>query len=136
MTKEVPGRILGIVIVALIASGCFPYHFTDRPGVSGRVIDAETEAPIERADVTLQIKMSDEEIAAVSAPDGQFMIPAKQSWGIVIAPFDPLAHIWHVKIQAPGYEKYDERFVTSTTGPAMTELGPIRLRKAVSGERP
>ena len=129
-------KVLEICILALVASGCFPYHFTERPGVSSRLVDAETEAPIERADVRLQIlQVAEEELAAWSGPDGQFIITAKQVWGIVIVPFDPIAHVWRLSIQAAGYENYEEKFVTSTMGPAMTVLDPIRLLKDKREER-
>ena len=45
----------GIIII----SGCVPYNFTEQPGVVGKIIDAETDEPIDNVSVRLEYKSND-----------------------------------------------------------------------------
>lgn len=109
--------------VALVS--CAPYHFTARPGASGRVVDARTSRPISGANITLAATNISE--TTISGADGAFLVPPKQQWGIYIVPMDPIGWDVHVTIEALGYSSGSREFVTSAMGSAVRELGDIRL---------
>ena len=46
-------RLLPALLVTLALGGCFPYHYTQRPGVTGTVVDAQSGAPIRGALVSV-----------------------------------------------------------------------------------
>jgi hypothetical protein len=124
-------------VIALLASGCFPYHYTMRPGVSGRLVDAATDAPIPGADVHLkryerELMFNDkppEEVAEATGSDGAFSIPARKTWGLYIVPMDVFNRKWTVTIEASGYQKYESDLSANPMGQSEFELGAIRLQK-------
>ncbi len=78
-------------------SGCMPYHFTQRPGVSGKVFDADTNSPIIDVKVQLGRDLPDERYFSIedksiyitkSSIDGNFYIAPKKKWGIYVVPMD------------------------------------------------
>ena len=46
-------QLLLTIPISLGLAGCFPYHFVDRPGISGTVVD-EADVPIANATVILR----------------------------------------------------------------------------------
>lgn len=126
----------GLFLIPLFsASGCFPYHFTMRPGAAGQVIDSASKRPIEGAKVTLTTYSAgnkDEDVSVKTRDDGSFIIPADRKWGIIIilGPFDPLPLNGQVSVRANGYQDGVRDIKITTMGPANSKLGIISLEQA------
>jgi hypothetical protein len=119
------GVLTFFCLLVFVALGCFPYQFTVEPGVKGLLVDARTGLPIPGAEIALRTRKG--EANTVTSDDGGFRIDAKQNWGIVIAPFDSLHYDCTVSIEASGYDSATMKFRTSSTGPAVTDLGTVHL---------
>ena len=123
--------LCGFFVLFLI--GCFfPRLFVDQPGASGRVVDLRTGLAITVAEIKLETEDMQRNpivLSTTTTADGRFLMPAKESWGVIAAPFDPVHFTCTVSITARGYESASIKFVTRITGPAITDLGEIRLKK-------
>jgi hypothetical protein len=126
-----PRVVLLFLSFGLFAAGCFPYRFTIVPGATGEVVDAQSGAPLSGALVTLTDRYRPDryEITGLTMADGRFEIPAKQGWGVVIAPFDPLPVTALVTVQADGYQQAEKKISMTTMGPAITNLGKISMTR-------
>ena len=127
MTKFV--SFISLFALCLAASGCFPYHYTTRPGLSGAVVGGESHAPLAGAEISFG--GTNTTALAFSAADGSFHILPKRQWGIWIIPQDVFALPWSVRIYHAGYETNCTRFGfrSSATGERATvQLGVISLK--------
>ncbi len=124
---------MAILIVALLYSGCFPYHFTEKPGVSGTVLDARTGIPIPGATVCLTsypFAVNETKIeTSTTQGDGSFLIPAQQRWSLYIVPLDPGPMKGIISVQAKGYKEFVKEFHLNTMGPATTKMKNIPLER-------
>jgi len=115
----------------LLCSGCFPYQYTTKPGVSGTVLDADTRKEIHGANVTLttySFPQNKENIETTTTQmDGTFVIQAEQKWGLYMVPLDPAPLKASISVEMEGYNQYNENFYTKTTGPAISKLKNILL---------
>jgi len=121
------------LIVSLILSGCFPYRFVDRPGISGCVIDHRTKQPIGNATVTAHFRQAP--VSASSAPDGTFTIPPKYSWGIFIIPMDPYGENTEIDFTQPGYMPARKEVIWNMASQPNRELGQILMDRRRPPER-
>jgi hypothetical protein len=118
-----------LLLLTLAASGCFPYHYTTRPGINGTVLSAATGQPILQAGVTLS--GANTTTSTATAGDGSFSIPPCRRWGIWIIPQDVFASRWTVCVGHSGFKTNctDFLFKVSATGEAaQTNLGVISLQ--------
>ena len=62
----VASRLALTVVGGLCLVGCFPYHYTLRPGVTGVVLDARTGTPVANATVAVRSRDSHGQISEVT----------------------------------------------------------------------
>ena len=120
---------LGLVL-CITMSGCFPYHYTMRPGLSGDVVSEESHKPLTNAAISF-VGNTNIATVAFSAEDGSFTISPERKWGIWIIPQDVFALPYTVCVHHAGYEtNYIKfRFSFAATGKASTRpLGTISLK--------
>jgi len=82
-------KLLLALAICQLCTGCVvPTVFPDKPGVSGRVLDSNTNSPIKSATITLQSE--DSVIKTISSKAGKFSIPSKSHIEVLFyfAPFD------------------------------------------------
>jgi hypothetical protein len=126
------GRL--VVLMAVISTaGCFPYRYTLRPGVSGRVVDSRSADAI--ANATVAVRSRDfhhqtGELILHTRADGSFALAPKQHWSIYIIPMDVLGPWTSVTISAPEYASQTLQLTSSAMGPKQVALGEIRLKKS------
>jgi hypothetical protein len=92
---------------AILLSGCWPYRYTTHPGIVGTVVSADDGAPVASAEVILIAPLwsqAGRRLTAKSGADGQFEI-------------------------APAYILENVPLPCSETGPVMTDLSTISLRR-------
>ena len=127
MLKLVSHFVLFALCVTM--SGCFPYHYTTRPGLSGTVVSAASHMPL--AEAGISFGRTNTTIVAFSTADGSFAVSPRRQWGIWIIPQDVFAMPWTVCIRHAGYEtNYTQfRFSAAATGKAANmQLGVISLK--------
>jgi hypothetical protein len=115
--------------LCITVSGCFPYHYTMRPGLAGTVVSTENNAPLANAGVWFD--GTNASLVAFSAADGSFYVPPRRKWGVWIIPQDVFPMRWSVRIYHPGYQTTHAQFLfrAAATGPAATQnLGTIPLK--------
>lgn len=107
-------------------------HFTEFPGVSGRVVDAKTSSPISGAEVTVSLsspaKNTGPKMAATDS-DGAFSIQPEKHWGIYIIPMDFMGFFGQVTVNASGYSAAQRDIRSSPIGPEATAYGEIALER-------
>jgi hypothetical protein len=126
MAKHV--NFISLFALCLAASGCFPYHYTDRPGISGRVVNARTREPL--AGASISFGLTNTVAVAISSADGSFVVSPKRQWGIWIIPQDVFSFPWTVCVRHSGYESNYIRFpfnAAATGKAAKKALGVISL---------
>jgi hypothetical protein len=84
-------------------TGCFPYDYTDRPGVAGTVVSSDSHEPVAGAGISF----GPVNAVAYSATDGSFSVPPKKEWGVWIIPQDVFTLPCAVSIRRNGYEAYE-----------------------------
>jgi hypothetical protein len=96
-----------ILAIAFVGTGCIPYYLQETPRVTGRVINAADQGPVEHA--RLHYTMFPKEIVIASA-DGTFDFRAIHRWQLV--PLGPLDRFYdlHLLVEAPGYHTEELRF--------------------------
>jgi hypothetical protein len=95
-----------LVLACLFGQGCFVWHYTMTPPVSGRVIDSATGSPVVSAKVGFR---EHKRIETLTAADGSFLLPSDHTWGpAVIIPFEftPCGGLFF--IEAPGYDTFEQ----------------------------
>jgi len=100
---------LSLFTLCIAASGCFPYHYTTRPGLAGSVVGAESHAPLAGAGISFG--GTNATAVAFSAADGSFVVSPKRQWGIWIIPQDVFAMPWSVRVYHTGYETIETRII-------------------------
>jgi len=121
-----------LIVAGLCLAGCFPYHYTLRPGISRSVVDSQSHTPIAEAAVVVHTHIRFSEIRDVRlAPDsdGIFCLPPSLQWGVYVVPMDVFFPWSEVTIEAPGYEKKDLHLRASAMGPSKFDLGEIRMSR-------
>ena len=120
--------------VALSAAlvGCFPYRYTDRPGVAGRIVSSSDATPVPNATIRLSFSHpidKHEPIETQAGTDGNFNALAKTFWGVYFIPQEP-GHpgTCTVEVHAQGYEPEVREFRWWGAGPSVKGLGEIALR--------
>jgi hypothetical protein len=119
--------IIPVCVLCLTACGCFPYHYTNRPGLAGTVVSAQGDVPLAGAGISFGTNTT---ALAFSSADGSFYVPPKRRWGIWIIPQDVFPLHWTASVSHSGYETSHREFsfLCSATGKAATEqLGVISL---------
>jgi hypothetical protein len=97
-------RFLLLFPVLLTTSGCFPYHYTARPGITGTVVSAASQQPVVGAGIAFGRTNA---IIAQTATDGYFAIPPKKRWGIWIIPQDVFTRYYEVSVRRDGFQDYE-----------------------------
>jgi hypothetical protein len=121
----------------LFYSGCFPVHWTTTPGVSGVVLNSQTQSPVVGAQAVVSpiyhLAPSTDEVvtnihALVVATDsnGQFVFPPQRRWGIFVLGFegDIRPPCGALAVRCDGYEPVVRSFLSWQT---TTNLGSILL---------
>jgi hypothetical protein len=121
-----------VVVAAIMLNGCFPMHYTKFPGASGRVIDAETSAPIGNASIKLELNSpakNDGPKTTLTDSNGAFSVEPVKRWGIYIVPMDFIGFFGQVSVDAPGYNSVLKELRSSPVGPEETNYGDISLER-------
>lgn len=120
---------LGFALLVLSAlagclAGCIPYHYTDNPAVSGRVVDARTARPLSMAAAHFE-SSAPRALPTRTTADGSFSLPAEEHWGLLFLIATPsLRKEPSLVVQAPGY--------ASKNVPLGWSESPVRLDKPVA----
>jgi hypothetical protein len=122
---------LAVVLCCLSLSGCFPYHYTIQPGISGTVVAAPGSDPLPGAQVTLSVgKFFSRSTVIETSTDaqGRFELTPRRQWGVFVAGQEPLIRGGcEVSVNAQRFEKVSRHIRCSEMGPATTGLGKITL---------
>jgi hypothetical protein len=120
-----------VVVSIAVCSGCIPYRFTARTGVSGTVTDAQTGNGVFQATIALSSRGTTQqpsELVTHSDAYGRYEIPAQRRWGILpIGPLDPARWGTRINVTATGYKSYNESFPCTTVGPSVIKLPDLKL---------
>jgi hypothetical protein len=127
-------RLPVVLLVALSVGGCFPYHYTQRPGATGTVVDAQSGAPIRGALVSLvgygmSSRPQDDVFDARTAADGRFEIVPVKQWNIYVVPMRPAPVPVALKVRAKGYRDLDKEISFSMLGPSVEDFGSLRMTR-------
>ena len=123
-----------IVACCALLSGCWPYHYTMQPGVSGVVVAAPGADPLAGAQVTLSIQQRGIPPTFTETStdvQGRFRLVPHRQWGVFIPmqePFIPTKCA--VLVTAPRFVMISRDVRCSPMGPATTDLGTITLERA------
>ncbi len=120
-------RLAAVLVFVGSASGCFPYHFTTRIGISGTVVDARNSTPIPDATVIISDPANQQVASASTDASGRFRIAPHRVWWIYIVPMDAFPYRTPATISALGYESTSIAVVTNPMGPKELSLGEIHL---------
>lgn len=131
--QKIP-RLFAVFLLALSTGGCFPYYYTQRPGATGTVVDAQSGAPVSGALVSLvsygmRSRPQDDVFDVRTAADGRFEIFPVQRWNMYIVPMHPSPIPAALKIRAKGYKDADREISFSMLGPAVEDFGSVRLTR-------
>jgi hypothetical protein len=126
--------LLPVLLAALSLGGCFPYHYTQRPGATGTVVDAQSGAPIRGALVSLvgygmRSRPQDDVFDVRTAADGRFEILPVKEWNIYVVPMHPASIPVALKVRANGYTDLDREISFSMLGPAVEDFGALRMTR-------
>jgi hypothetical protein len=121
-----------VLVSALLVSGCFPYHFTARAGISGVVVDSASSMPIPNATISLRDRPGRSAASAYTDADGSFLIAPRLVWGIYIVPMDVFPYRTDATISALGYESVSLPVLPNPRGERVVSLGRIQLRSRTS----
>ena len=99
--------VLGVVLTAL--SGCIPYHYVGRPGITGTIVDQTTSHPVSGATVALNMHGYAGQVTSTTVAKtddaGRFTIPAKRYWSvlIILGPVDFMSYYGTANVSAAGF---------------------------------
>jgi hypothetical protein len=119
---------MAVLAFLLPVSGCIPWHFTMRAGVSGVVADSTSLMPISNATITLRDRPGKPTVQAHTDANGKFRIAARQMWSIYIVPMDIFPFQTDATISAPGYETVLVPVSPDPRGQSVVPLGRIHLQ--------
>jgi len=80
--RSVPRSGIKFFVVLVVASwtaGCIPMRYTSGPGAKGRVVDANSHAPVADAFVTMT-RSKGAAAQTTTAKDGKFRIGSRHRW--------------------------------------------------------
>jgi hypothetical protein len=125
---------VAVTLCCTLLSGCWPYHYTSQPGVSGVVVAAPGANPLAGAQVALavQIRNGTPTILEVATDEqGRFKLSPQRLWSMFVVgqeAFPPRKCV--VSVTAPQFVKISRDINCSEMGPAHTDLGTIALERA------
>lgn len=125
-------RIIALLTLSATLGGCFPYHFTVIPAITGLVEDESTEEPLANVMVRVVTPNPDQNpgrFETTSGPNGRFHLSAQRQWSVYTMPQENWPRRYLVRISAPGYETTTAEVVAKPMGAKDAALGIIRLRK-------
>jgi hypothetical protein len=117
--------------VMTCAGGCFPYKFTTRPAVAGRVVNAQTSAPIAGAQVEARSDAANTRHSSSSATssDGRFQFERQTKWGLFIIPMDVWVPGAQLRVDHPDFMPAEKDFPGALNrGPATINAGDLKLQ--------
>ena len=122
-----------MVLAFGVLGGCIPYHFTERPGAFGRVIDAETNQPINDARVQLKLDneyIEDKGTEVKTVQDGKFCLPPRKKWGLYFFPMDCFPFQYDLTFVHNEYSQMQLQFQHSAIDePEAIDFGTVKLKK-------
>jgi hypothetical protein len=115
---------LSFLLPLIFCSGCIiPYHFTERPGVKGLVVDTQTGVPLANVNIALSAVYgtwnptnsisswhTNELASAYSKNNGTFEIRPIKQWGVLIIPGDYFRRNYELKTETTNYRATRIRF--------------------------
>ena len=117
-------RALPFICLLIFCQGCFVYHYTTTPSLSGAVRDVTTKQPITGAIVGFKAHDS---IATKTASDGTFRLEPDHAWHFCwIMPGEFWSEGGMFFVQAAGYELFELKVYTRH-GTPYTFQRPIEL---------
>ena len=127
-------RIAFTTLISLSVVGCFPYRFTERPGLSGRVVSAASLAPVPGAVVRFKVVQADTVLESgelLAAADGSFSVRGQTFWGahgfeMAMGP----RRTGTIEVTAQGFEAHSRELQWSISGPSTLKFGEIHLSPA------
>ena len=128
-------RIIAVLTLSATLGGCFPYHFTVIPAITGLVEDEGSEEPLANVQVRVVTPNPDKNPArfeTTSGPNGRFHLSAQRQWGVYTMPQENWPRRYLVRISAPGYETATAEVAAKPMGAEVAALGIIRLRKTAA----
>ena len=121
--------LLTIAPVSVLAvSGCFPYHFTTRAGVSGVVVDSRSAMPVSDATIILSDRPGRSPATAHTDVNGDFIMAPGKAWAIYMIPMDVFPGRTDAAISAPGYEGVSLTVKYDPWSRRAVSLGKIQLQ--------
>ena len=124
-------RLFAFLGLCSLLSACFPYRYTDRPGVVGSVVSGIDGSVIQGAKVRLTfahpaVSFAPSEVTASS--EGTFQAPPKTFWGVYFIPQEPgPPGVCTVTVIADGFEEQTIEFRWWLSGPSVKNLGRVVL---------
>jgi hypothetical protein len=119
-------RALTFICSLLFCQGCFVYHYTTTPSLSGTVKDFTTKQPITYA--TVGFKKHDS-IATKTALDGTFHLDPDHAWDFCwIMPGEFWSEGGIFFVDAAGYEPFEQK-VSTMHGTPYIFKEPIELHR-------
>jgi hypothetical protein len=121
-------RIIPFLLLAF-CGGCFPYHYTTRPGIAGIVVDARTGAPVSSAAVTVSDSRGFAKPGLITtSTNGVFSVPPGRHWGLYFMVGDIGRYSVTTTVQHEGYQPVVMTFTRRTVGESIcTNFGDIHL---------
>jgi hypothetical protein len=120
------------LLLSTLLAACFPYRYTDRPGIVGQVISVVDGRPITGASVSVTFSHPVDKhgpIETSTAADGTFAVEAKTKWGLFIVPQESgPPGTCTVKVLAGAYHDSTREFRWWGMGRSVENLGSIELR--------
>jgi hypothetical protein len=108
--------------------GCVPMRYTSGPATKGRVVDANTRAPIDNAFVTLT-RATGAAAQTTTSKEGSFHLRSQHGWYMLnlFHPSDskPILQPAVLTIDAGSYQSFA---TNSAPGAKMLDLGEVRLQ--------
>jgi hypothetical protein len=119
-------RAIPFICLLIFCQGCFVYHYTTTPPLSGYVRDVATKQPITGAIVGFQ---EHDSIATKTSSDGVFHLKPDHAWSFCwIMPGEFWSEGGIFFVQAVGYEPLKMQIWTHHGTPYNFQ-GPIELRE-------
>jgi hypothetical protein len=121
---------LSAALAVAVRNGCVPFRGTKQTGAVGRVLDAQSGAPVAQALVSTSGIWDERwELHGRSSSDGSFRVAPVRQWGILplIASTYPRRWETAVTISAPGFGVHTSLYPATAFGPSVVEMGDVRL---------
>lgn len=127
--RSVPRTLIKYAIVLVIGgwtSACVPMRYTSGPGAKGKVVDAHSLAPIDKAFVTVT-RSKGAGAQTSTSKDGEFHVRAYNRWYMLnlFSPSKPVLESAVITVEGPGYQSYT---TNTPIGIKMLEVGEIKLK--------